>query len=156
MGGLAEGSSTLAARGPLCPNKRTSCGTGRGFVRHPLASVGGLVLGLRCSWCLGSAPGCILRRPEPSESNRSDSSMAKPKSPTPESIADGLTARERVILFCAATDIDHEAVGILASAMLFMEIRGLITRYHGTWRYVLTDDGQAVFRVLPKRANLST
>jgi hypothetical protein len=24
--------------------------------RHPLASVGTLVLGLRCSWCLGSAP----------------------------------------------------------------------------------------------------
>jgi len=24
--------------------------------RHPLASGGGLVLGLRCSWCLGSAP----------------------------------------------------------------------------------------------------
>jgi hypothetical protein len=24
--------------------------------RHPLASVGTLVLGLRCSWCPGSAP----------------------------------------------------------------------------------------------------
>jgi hypothetical protein len=24
--------------------------------RHPLASVGSLVLGLRCSWCPGSAP----------------------------------------------------------------------------------------------------
>jgi len=54
--------------------------------------------------------------------------MAKPKSPTPENIADDLTARERVILFCAAMNIDHVAVGILASAMQSMEIRGLIER----------------------------
>jgi len=80
--------------------------------------------------------------------------MAEPKPPTPENIADGLTARERVILFCAATDIDHAAVGILASAMQFMEIRGLIERDHGTSRYVLTDTGRAVFRVLLKRADL--
>jgi hypothetical protein len=26
------------------------------FDRHPLASVGSLVLGLRCTWCPGSAP----------------------------------------------------------------------------------------------------
>jgi hypothetical protein len=40
-----------------CPG----CGTSRAIDlrtvdRHPLASVGTLVLGLRCSWCLGSAP----------------------------------------------------------------------------------------------------
>jgi hypothetical protein len=40
-----------------CPG----CGTSRAldlrkFDRHPLASVGTLVLGLRCSWCPGSAP----------------------------------------------------------------------------------------------------
>jgi hypothetical protein len=28
--------------------------------RHPLASVGSLVLGLRCSWCRGSAPMPVL------------------------------------------------------------------------------------------------
>jgi pimeloyl-ACP methyl ester carboxylesterase len=37
------------------------CGTSRAIDlrtldRHPLASVGTLVLGLRCSWCPGSAP----------------------------------------------------------------------------------------------------
>ena len=80
--------------------------------------------------------------------------MAKPKPLTPESIADGLTARERVILSCAAMDIDHAAVGILASAMQIMEVRGLIERDHNTSRYVLTDTGRAVFRVLLKRANL--
>jgi hypothetical protein len=41
----------------FCPG----CGTSkaidlRTIDRHPLASVGTLVLGLRCSWCHGSAP----------------------------------------------------------------------------------------------------
>jgi hypothetical protein len=41
----------------FCPG----CGTSRAIDlrtidRHPLASVGTLVLGLRCSWCPGSAP----------------------------------------------------------------------------------------------------
>ena len=41
----------------FCP----ACGTSkaidlRTIDRHPLASVGTLVLGLRCSWCPGSAP----------------------------------------------------------------------------------------------------
>jgi len=41
----------------FCPG----CGTSkaidlRTIDRHPLASVGPLVLGLRCSWCPGSAP----------------------------------------------------------------------------------------------------
>jgi len=41
----------------FCPG----CGTGkaidlRAIDRHPLASVGTLVLGPRCSWCPGSAP----------------------------------------------------------------------------------------------------
>jgi hypothetical protein len=41
----------------FCPG----CGTSRAidlrsFDRHPLASVGTLVLGLRCSWCPGLAP----------------------------------------------------------------------------------------------------
>jgi hypothetical protein len=41
----------------FCPG----CGTSkaidlRTLDRHPLASVGTLVLGLRCSWCPGSAP----------------------------------------------------------------------------------------------------
>jgi hypothetical protein len=41
----------------FCPG----CGTSRAIDlrtvdRHPLASIGTLVLGLRCSWCPGSAP----------------------------------------------------------------------------------------------------
>src|SRR5262252_246538 len=94
------------------------------------------------------------RRPRGRAGRLGSPSMAKPQSLTPESIADGLTARERVILFCAATDIDHAAVGILASAMQVMEVRGLTGRDHSTLRYVLTDTGRAAFRVLLKRANL--
>jgi hypothetical protein len=40
-----------------CPGCRTRRAIDiRTVDRHPLASVGGLVLGLRCSWCPGSAP----------------------------------------------------------------------------------------------------
>jgi hypothetical protein len=37
-----------------------------------------------------------------------------------------LNAQDRVILFCAATGIEHAAVGILAQAMQSMAIRGFI------------------------------
>jgi hypothetical protein len=41
----------------FCPGCRTSRAIDiRTIDRHPLASVGSLVLGLRCSWCPGSAP----------------------------------------------------------------------------------------------------
>src|ERR1700730_17449772 len=44
-----------------CPGCRTSRAIDiRKLDRHPLASVGSLVLGLRCSWCLGSAPMPVL------------------------------------------------------------------------------------------------
>jgi hypothetical protein len=40
-----------------CPGCQTSRAIDiRTIDRHPLASVGSLVLGLRCSWCPGSAP----------------------------------------------------------------------------------------------------
>jgi hypothetical protein len=40
-----------------CPGCRTTRSLDlRTIDRHPLASVGTLVLGLRCSWCPGSAP----------------------------------------------------------------------------------------------------
>jgi hypothetical protein len=41
----------------FCPGCRTSRSIDlRTIDRHPLASVGSLVLGLRCSWCRGNAP----------------------------------------------------------------------------------------------------
>ena len=66
-------------------------------------------------------------------------------------LAKHLTAKERVALFCAAADIDHEAVGILSSTMQSLEIRGLVERDSATRRYVLTDTGRAVLGVLLER-----
>jgi hypothetical protein len=57
----------------FCPG----CGTSRvidlrTIDRHPLASVGTLVLGLRCSWCPGSAP-----------TPRLSASVSRPMPPVP-------------------------------------------------------------------------
>jgi len=44
-----------------CPGCRTSRAIDiRTFDRHPLASVGSLVIGLQCSWCPGLAPMPVL------------------------------------------------------------------------------------------------
>ena len=80
--------------------------------------------------------------------------MANPKATTPASLTAHLTAQERVILFCAATGIDHAAVGIVARAMQAMAIQGLIEREHDTGTYVLTDTGRAAFAALLERAGI--
>jgi hypothetical protein len=46
-----------------------------------------------------------------------------------------LNAGDRVILFCAATGIDHAAVGILANAMQSMAVRGFIAHNRATGVY---------------------
>src|SRR5258707_7741472 len=46
-----------------CPGCRTSRAIDiRTLDRHPLASVGSLVLGLRCTWCQGDAPMPVIIR----------------------------------------------------------------------------------------------
>ena len=50
-----------------------------------------------------------------------------------------LNAQDRVILLCAATGIDHAAVGILARAMQSMAIRGCIVHDRESGAYALTD-----------------
>jgi len=57
-----------------------------------------------------------------------------------------LNAEDRMILFCAATGIDHAAVGILARAMQSMAVRGYIEHDQESGAYVLTDSGRAVLR----------
>ena len=54
-----------------------------------------------------------------------------------------LTAQDRVILFCAATGIDHAAVGIPAGDMQSMAIRGFIVHGRESGAYALTDAGYA-------------
>ena len=54
-----------------------------------------------------------------------------------------LSALDLVILFCAATGIDHGAVGILAQDMHSVAVRGFIVRDRGSGAYALTDSGRA-------------
>ena len=49
-----------------------------------------------------------------------------------------------MILFCAATGIEHVAVGILAHAMQSMAVRGFIKHDRESGAYALTDSGRAV------------
>ena len=65
-----------------------------------------------------------------------------------------LNAQERVILFCAATGIDHAAVGILARAMQSMAVRGFIEHDDESGAYVLTDSGQAALAAILERAGI--
>jgi hypothetical protein len=75
--------------------------------------------------------------------------MAKP--PTPDSVAAGLTATERVLLFCIATDTDWRKVVAVGTAQ-HMLIRGLIEREGSADRFRLTENGRAVLEVLMMKA----
>ena len=77
-----------------------------------------------------------------------------PKSSKPESWHP-FTAQERIILFCAATGIDHAAAGIIAHSMQAMQTRGLIER-DDDGKYRLTDAGRRAFVVLLERVGIET
>jgi hypothetical protein len=65
-----------------------------------------------------------------------------------------LTAQERVILFCTATDINHLAVGITAHAMQAMAIKGFIVHDRESGTYALTDSGRATLMGMLENAGL--
>ena len=65
-----------------------------------------------------------------------------------------LTAQDRVILFCAATGIDHAAVGIPARDMQSMAIRGFIAHNRESGAYTLTDSGRATLGAIFENAGL--
>jgi hypothetical protein len=66
-----------------------------------------------------------------------------------------LNAQDRVILFCAATGINHAAVGIVAHAMQSMAVRGFIAHNRETGAYALTDSGRATLAGILEDAGLS-
>ena len=66
-----------------------------------------------------------------------------------------LSAQDRVILFCAATGIDHAAIGILAHAMQSMAIRGFIAHNRESEAYTLTDSGRATLVGIMEDAGLT-
>ena len=107
--------------------------------RHPLASVGSLVLGVTVHLVSGFGTDAQDHRVARLGAGRaSDGRVLMAKSAKPDAAArtaKSLSAREKVALFCAAADIDHAAVGILASVMQSIEIRGLISREHAARPY---------------------
>jgi hypothetical protein len=71
-----------------------------------------------------------------------------------EKLTTKLTAQDRVILFCAATRIDHAAIGIYARAMQSMAIRGLIAHNRESGAYTLTDSGRATLTAILEDAEI--
>ena len=65
-----------------------------------------------------------------------------------------LSAQDRVILFCAATGIDHAAVGILAQAMQSMAVRGFIGHDRESGAHALTDSGRAALTAILEDAGV--
>ena len=65
-----------------------------------------------------------------------------------------LSAQDQVILFCAATGIDHAAVGILAQAMQSMAVRGFIGHDRENGAYALTDSGRAALTAILEDAGV--
>jgi hypothetical protein len=59
-----------------------------------------------------------------------------------------LNAQDRVILFCAATGIEHAAVGIPARTMQSMAVRGFIVRNRESGGYALTDSRRAALMAI--------
>jgi hypothetical protein len=65
-----------------------------------------------------------------------------------------LNAQDRVILFCAATGIDHARVGILVHAMQSMAIRGFIAHNRESGTHALTDSVRAALTAILEDAGL--
>jgi hypothetical protein len=71
--------------------------------------------------------------------------------PISNDLADNLSARERVALFCVATGVHYSEFGMMGSAMKALRLRGLVTPKRG-YGEVLTDSGRVVFRSLLRKA----
>jgi hypothetical protein len=69
------------------------------------------------------------------------------KSPTPDAVAAGLSVRERVLLFCVASDTDWQRAGVTGETVTAMVVKGLIVRDAGA-QLALTDRGRAALRAM--------
>ena len=69
------------------------------------------------------------------------------KRSTQEEVAADLTVRERVLLFCAASNTDWEHAGVPGETVTAMVVRGLIERDAGG-RLDLTERGLVTLRGL--------
>jgi hypothetical protein len=73
--------------------------------------------------------------------------MAKAPSKMPAAAAAGLTTRERLVLFCAASGTDWQHAGIPGETVTTMMVKGFINR-DPAGEITLTDRGRAVLRAL--------
>jgi hypothetical protein len=69
----------------------------------------------------------------------------------PESIAEGLSVPERVLLFCLASGTDWQKASVTHATAQHMMIRSLIER-RAAGSFELTDQGRAVLEALMMRA----
>ena len=65
----------------------------------------------------------------------------------PAQVAAGLSARERVLLFCAASGTNWQHAGVTGENVTAMVVKGLITR-DAAGEIALTDRGRPVFRAM--------
>ena len=70
-----------------------------------------------------------------------------PKRPTPESTTPHLTVRERLLLFCIASETDWQRAGITGDTVTTMLVKGLIERDAGG-HLALTAHGRATLRAM--------
>jgi hypothetical protein len=66
---------------------------------------------------------------------------------TPETIAEGLTAPERVLLFCLASGTQYARIGITHATVQQMIVRNFVER-NAAGRLTLTEHGLAVLAAL--------
>jgi hypothetical protein len=97
----------------------------------------------------GQCVGCGIVQPSPNTRRALKAKLPKPDAAA--TVAKSLTAREKVALFCAAAGIDRAAVGILASVMQAMEIRGPISARVDAIRHDALGAGTDGFQGAPKR-----
>jgi hypothetical protein len=70
-----------------------------------------------------------------------------PKLPPQDPTASGLTARERILLFCIASGTDRRPAGAMGEVVTGMIVKGLVVR-DGLGRLTLTDRRRAVLKAM--------
>jgi hypothetical protein len=68
--------------------------------------------------------------------------MAKPKLTMPAATAYGLSVRERILLFCAASGTDWQHAGVTGEMVTAMAVKGLIERDAAARHLTLTERGR--------------
>jgi hypothetical protein len=71
-----------------------------------------------------------------------------PPEQSPELVAAGLTAPQRVLLFCVASRTDHRKAGVSSASVQLAIMRKLVVGDGASSRLFLTERGRAVLAAL--------